>query len=100
MKLITKTDESGNTWLLLGKLESKPSIDFSSAIRVAISSGKITAKRATASEIAVACNLDSSRKPVIDAVAKTMRLMGYEERRRGTGKYFLIPANNDNTVEL
>ena len=90
MKLITKTDELGNLWLLLGADKSSVGVDYQKLIKAAISDGKLNTKRATATEIAKACCLDETRKPIIDAVAKNMRLMGYDERRRGNGKYFII----------
>jgi hypothetical protein len=90
MKLITKKDEDGNVWLLLGVSAVKKETDYESLIKQSITNGELSGKRATATEIAKACKLDSTRKPVIDAIAKSMRLMGFEERRRGDGKYFVL----------
>lgn len=91
MKIVTKTDEMGNLWLLLSKGDGNHEIkSVDDTICDTIKKSKFKQRLMTATMIADICGFDSSKKPVIDSVAKTMRALGYKETRRGSGKYFVM----------
>ena len=91
MKIVTKTDEMGNLWLLLSKGNGSHEIkSMDDTICDTIKNSKFKQRLMTATMIADICGFDSSKKPVIDSVAKAMRSLGYKETRRGSGKYFVM----------
>lgn len=98
-KLITKFDEYGNLWVLVGQPnKSKVKIcaktpsaeDIDKKISEALKNGLIPEGMQTASSVAQSAGLDYKSKPVINAVAKALRVMGFHSKRVSSGRFFII----------
>ena len=98
-KLITKEDEYGNLWVMVGEPKKSRSIVASKSnclegidkkISDAINIGSIPSGMQTASSVAKTLGLNAKSKPVINAVAKTLRVMGFHSKRVSSGRFFII----------
>lgn len=98
-KLITKEDEYGNLWVLVGEQKkTRPNVaskslcleNIDKKISEAINGGLIPSGMQTASSVAQAAGLNMKSKPVINAVAKTLRVMGFHSKRVSSGRFFII----------
>lgn len=91
MKQVRKIDEDGNIWVMIPASKCETLIkNIKPTIERKIVGNPSNKRLMTATDIAIMSGLDSSRKPVIDAVAKAMRELGFGESRRGSGKYFVM----------
>lgn len=100
-KIISKTDEYGNVWVMVeagekrsalkvSECHNRPSAFFEEAVKKSIESKVITKGRYTASSVAHLAGLNQESKATVNAVADALRVMGFESKRVGSGRFFVI----------